>query len=77
MTYRGKGKGKDFPVHAKKEYQDSRSIAPFINLGARRNSMVNITIRPLYLRKEHRHPLNRGLRGHHSLSERHGEEKNL
>jgi hypothetical protein len=49
MTYRGKGKSKvkGFPVYAKKAYQDSRSIAPFINLGIRRKSVVNITPRPL------------------------------
>jgi hypothetical protein len=47
MTYRGKGKSKGFPVQAKKAYKDSRSIAPFINLGARRISVINITPRPL------------------------------
>jgi hypothetical protein len=37
-------------VHAMKEYRDRRGIAPLIlNLGARWSSVVNFTLRPLYL----------------------------
>jgi hypothetical protein len=42
MTYRIKGKLK-VSVYAKKANQGSRSIPPFISLGARRKSVVNIT----------------------------------